>query len=1471
MSYPNVEELFSPYIKNPAILNAVGSATITSMQVNRADRFLRVRLSLAAFVPYDTLVAVEQALAEGLGLRTAELLPLYPFETLNEDCFPTIVAYLRRRSVAVNGTFNDAEYEKTENGFCVKLKHGGLDMLKTTHTDRMLADMVAELFGHPVPVSFQGADGVDEQDEQYRRLMEEAEREAQAAAQRAQEALKAMPKEQKSGGEAAPVKPLKPQDPTVPPADGLPIYRDTAVSFFGPVPKDTPVALKNLKEGDTATVWGEVFGYETRAFREGTSIRHTFNISDGTQSISVITWTNTKRDKAKLQAMESFKDGIYVLISGLYEFDTFSKANVMNPKAMAVVSRYKKQDTADRKRVELHLHTKMSMMDAMTDAETLIMRAAEWGHPAIAITDHGVAQAYPEAMKAAKAAKKAGMPIKVLYGMEGYFEDDTRPMVTGEGDGDFAREFIAVNLKTNGENPRRDRIIELGAVRVRDGEVVEDFVTFADPRVSLLAKTAEKLGITDEMLRGAPSEGEAIRKFVEFCGEESVVLFYNPRKEIDFIEAAARRADVPCAFTAVDVERLAYLRCPDLKNYKLDTVCKQLKLNVPNRRRASDEAGMLAKAFLRLASEVQEERGITTVQGLNELNADGFVHAPRAYHQILLAKNTVGLKNLYKLITLSNLETYHKRPRVMRSQLMKHREGLIVGSACEQGELFHAIIEGKPWDELCEIAKFYDFLEVQPLGNNAFMLRPTLNKDGEVTAPPLYDNEEYLKECNRTVVRLGEELGIPVCATCDVHFMDPEDEIYRRILQAAQDYADADTQPPLYFRTTEEMLKEFEYLGGEKAYEIVVENPNRIAAVIEDMRPIPEGNYPPHIEGSNEQLTEITWNRAKEIYGDPVPELVASRLEKELNSIIKNGFAVLYMIAQKLVKNSVDNGYLVGSRGSVGSSFVAHMAGISEVNPLAPHYVCPHCKYSEFITDGSYGSGFDLPEKTCPQCGKPLDRDGQEIPFETFLGFDGDKTPDIDLNFASEYQSRAHKYTESLFGSDHVFKAGTISTVADKTAFGYVKKYAETRNIPMSNAEIARLAVGCTGVKKTTGQHPGGMVVVPSDYLIEDFCPAQHPADDPNSDIITTHFDFHSIHDTILKLDNLGHVIPTTYKYLEEYSGISVMDVPMSDPEVYKLFTSPEPLGVTIEDIDCETGTLSLPEMGTPFVRQMLLDCRPTTFADLLQISGLSHGTDVWLGNAQELIRAGTCTISEVIGTRDNIMTYLMHKGLPPKMAFKIMEIVRKGKATKMLTEEHFAAMKEHNVPQWYVDSCMKIKYMFPKAHAAAYCTAALRVAWYKVHRPVAYYAAYFTGRGEDVDAEFVQGGKTAVKAEMNRIREMEKGEASAKELALADSLHIIYEAMQRGVEFLPVDIYRSHSYKFVPEDGKIRLPFSAVKGLGGAAAESLMAARDDGEFLSRDDLQARSGISKTVMESLGTLGALGALPSSSQMNLFEM
>ncbi len=1456
MSTVTFGTLFQPYLDKKLIDPTIKSGIVVAQTVHTAAKYIQLELELSQFVPFETLSATELAVASVMPF-SLEIVPRFSLEALQEaDWLPTVVELLRRHCSAVNGTFQDATYTVDGTIVTINLTHGGLNVLHTTKADEQLKRMIEKTFGTAIELHFEGVTEVTLNDQQYQQSI--AKIDEAAAAKAREEALAAAEQRQKRQAEAAVVKP-RTVDLDAPPTDGLPVYLNSVGMLFGGAPKEAPIPIEKLEaDGSVACIWGEIFKIETKDNRDGTKMRYTFNISDMTGSVTCTLWLEKKRDSEKIDKLGELKTGQCLIMNGRYDYDQFAKDNIFRPFAVGVLAKYVKQDNAPKKRVELHLHTKMSMMDGVSETKDLVKRAAKWGHPAVAITDHGVVQAFPDAMNTAEDLERSGTPIKILYGVEAYFVNDRIGAIKGDADAPTDGELIVFDLETTGLSAANDRITEIGAVRMKNGEIVEEFNTFVNPEKPIPAKITELTGITDDMVKDAPKEAEALDAFYAFCGDCRVLIAHNANFDTSFVRAAANRTGREYGFTAIDTVPICRGLYPTLKNHKLDTVAAHLRLEPFNHHRACDDARVLGMIFRCLAEDMKAARGVERVQEINEKMAGaGDEKKTRAYHQVILAKNQVGLKNLYKLISWSHLHNYYRRPRITKSKLEQHREGLIIGSACEQGELFEAIREGRPWGELLEIAKFYDYLEIQPIGNNMFMLREGL-----------VQTEEELRNFNRTIVRLGEKLNIPVCATCDVHFLDPQDEVYRRILMAGQGFKDADQQAPLYLRTTEEMLAEFQYLGKEKAYEVVVENTNRIADMIEEIRPIPRGTFPPHMDGADEQLQEITYGRAKELYGDPLPEIVQKRLDRELDSIIKNGFSVLYMIAQKLVKNSVDNGYLVGSRGSVGSSFVASMAGISEVNPLAPHYLCKKCKYSEFFTDGSVGSGFDLPPKTSPICGAPLGRVGHKIPFETFLGFKGDKSPDIDLNFASEYQNRAHRYTESLFGLDHVFKAGTISTVADKTAYGYVKNYMAERGKMCSNAEIERLTIGCTGIKRTTGQHPGGMVVVPNDHEVEDFCPVQHPADDPNSEIITTHFDFHSIHDTILKLDNLGHVIPTIYRYLEEYTGISVMDVDMSDPNVYQLFVSPEPLGVTKEDIDCEIGTLSIPEMGTGFVRQMLMECRPTKFADLLQISGLSHGTDVWLGNAQELIHNGTCTISDVIGTRDSIMTYLMHKGLDPQMAFKIMEIVRKGKATKLLTEEHLESMKEHHVPQWYIDSCMKIKYMFPKAHAAAYCIAALRVAWYKVYKKEAYYAAFFTGRGEDFDAETVLQGKTAVKQKIDEIRFRGK-EASAKEQALAEALHIVYEAQARGVEFLPVDLYKSHSYKYLLEDGKIRLPFSAVKGLGAAAAENLMNARNEGEYISCDDLQARSGVSKTVIESLRAMGSLDGLANTSQVTFF--
>ncbi|MDR0531425.1 MAG: PolC-type DNA polymerase III [Oscillospiraceae bacterium] len=1217
-----------------------------------------------------------------------------------------------------------------------------------------------------------------------------------------------------------------------------------------------PVPMAELSPtAGLVTVVGELFGLKENKTKDGARKILNFNLTDYTDSIPCKLFEKAERCDGL-----GLREGACVCIRGEYLFDQYAKGFCLKPKTIQQARHVIPEDTAAVKRVELHLHTNMSEQDALTDVKKLAARAAAWGHPAMAVTDHGSVQAFPAAMEAGKAQK-----LKIIYGMEAYYVDDAVPAVLGcpaEGY-PFGRDIVVFDIETTGLSAGRDRVIEIGAVKIVDGEIVGEFQTFVDPERALPPHITKLTRITPDMLDGAPEEWAAAQAFAAFC-EGAYLAAHNAKFDMGFLKALyarrGRRFDPPCADTLVLAQQLL----PELKNYRLETLVEHFHLGRFGHHRADDDARVTAKALLelmQLAQKTRPECG-TDLAWFNRLRLEP--KKQHAYHMILLAKNLKGLKNLYQLVSSSHVSHYHRQPRVPKSELMARREGLLVGSACESGELYRAILDGKSEEKLLEIASFYDYLEIQPTGNNAFLLRPP--KQGE---PPRLQSEEELREINRQIIRIADATGKPVVATGDVHFLDPKDAVYREVLQAAQGFDDYRYQPPLYFRTTQDMLAEFAYLGEDTAYEVVVKNTNAIADQIESIRPYPDGTFAPSIPGSDEELREICLSRMRERYGDPLPQYVADRLARELDSIIKNGFSVLYIIAQKLVKDSMDHGYYVGSRGSVGSSFAANAAGISEVNPLAPHYLCRSCRHSEFILDGSVGSGFDLPPKRCPNCGEQMQRDGHDIPFETFLGFEGNKQPDIDLNFSGEYQEFAHAKTVELFGESHVFKAGTITTLAEKTAFGYVKKYLERRGEERSQAEMERLAKGCEGVKRSTGQHPGGMVVIPSNMEAEDFTPVQYPANKADKGK-TTHFDFNSLHDTILKLDNLGHDVPTIYKYLERFTGIPIVQADLCDPKLYELFASPAPLGVTEEEIGCPTGTLALPEMGTNYVLGMLLDTKPKRFSDLLQISGLSHGTDVWLGNAQELIKEGTCDISEVIGTRDSIMVYLMHKGLAPGMAFEIMEIVRKGKAKEKLTQAHISAMKEHGVEQWYIDSCMKIKYMFPKAHAAAYLIAAMRLAWYKVYYPAAFYAAILTVRGEALDLRAVLKGRGALKARMREIK-LKGKEASKTEQDSYAMLQVVNEMMARGVEALPVDIYRSDAKVYLLEEGKIRLPFSALEGCGETASKQMAEARQGGKYLSKDDFQARTKAQVNVMELLEELGAFRGMTKSAQISLFDI
>ncbi len=1456
-------ECFKDYINIEKLPLLISGSNILNILIDFGDRSIKVFAEFSGLVDRQSLFTAEKMICEcSLDLAQCRIYPKYSPTLFKEEYYPELVLELKRRCASLNGTLNDSFVNVDGEKLIVTLKHGGKSILQQQGFDKDLAGLIREEFGLSFTIVFDGILTIDSDSQSYIEQQkindEKALREARLAAMEQYEATMKAANEHKV--KFAPKKPKE-----IPAAvaeteirEGrslMPcIIPETAVAIYGGNVKGELFQLKNISpESGRICFWGDIFSIDVRDTRDNKKKIISISLTDYTGSVTIKVIDLNEKCKGVLE----LKKGMAILVKGEAQLDKYEHDITVMASAICTVAKQRIVDKAETKRVELHLHTNMSAMDAVTSAGDLVKRAYEWGMPAIAITDHGVAQAYPDAMNACDAITRKGGKFKVIYGVEAYFiNDEASSAITGKAEQPLNGEFIIFDIETTGLSVMQEKITEIGAVRMVNGDIKDTFSTFVNPEKHIPEKITELTGISDDMVADAPSEREAVRKFLEYCGEDAIVVAHNASFDTSFIKAAAQRNDLKYTLTHIDTLAVSRGLFPQLAKHKLDTIAKHLKLGNFNHHRACDDAMMLARIFQVMLNKLSEEYGIKNTSQISTILPKPSIKTYKYFHQIILVKNQAGLKNLYKLISKSHIEYFYKKPLLPKSELVKFRDGLLIGSACEAGELYRAIIDGKNREELKKIASFYDYLEIQPIGNNMHLVREGIVRD-----------EEELRNNNRLIVELGEELGLPVVATCDVHFMDPHQSEYRKILLTAQGFSDAEEQPPLYFRTTAEMLKEFEYLGKEKAYEVVVTNTNYISDMIETIRAVPKGNFPPFIPGAEEDLTRITWERAKNMYGDPLPEIVRARIDKELNSIIKNGFSVLYMTAQKLVANSNEHGYLVGSRGSVGSSFVATMSGISEVNPLCPHYVCPNCRNTEFFDDGSYGSGFDLPEKKCPNCGTDYLRDGHDIPFETFLGFKGDKTPDIDLNFAGEFQTLSHRYTEQLFGKENVFKAGTIATVAEKTAIGYVRKYSEVRGVSVNKAEELRLASGCTGVRRTTGQHPAGMVVVPRMNDIYEFCPIQRPANDQKTDIITTHFDFHSIHDTVCKLDELGHDVPTIYHYLEEYTGINVMNISMSDPDVMSLFTSTKALGVTPEDIDSETGTFSLPEVGTSFVRHMLIETQPKTFADLLQISGLSHGTDVWIGNASDLIEKKICTISEVIGTRDNIMVYLMHKGLEPDMAFKIMEIVRKGNATKLLTEEHIKAMKEHNVPEWYIDSCMKIKYMFPKAHAAAYMISTLRLGWYKVHRPKEYYAAYFTVRNDDFDAMLVCKGKAAVKNKMQEIStKIQRKEATAKEESTYATLQIVNEMLARGIEVLPIDIYKSDARKFLVEDGKIRLPFAALSGVGESAAASLAEAKNEGEFTSIEDFQQRARVSKSVIDLLKEIGAFSDLPETSQL-----
>ena len=1421
-------------IKNDFLYKKLSDVLVTKVVYYKENKIFYIYLSSKEIISYDILSSLREALLEELDYFSDIRIKMR-YNGLsrksNKDIvkknWDNILHILKDLSPAIEGWKHNVEYMCIDDTLKIKIPKSMIyDSLKSKNCEYIIRHVFLEEFSIDLKVILEKA--VDEKVD-IKKILEKMDKEME---EKVREMQISSPKKVKDDEEDKYVIKEEVEDENI-------IYGENVNALFEHI-------CDINKNSKTVCITGEIFNIEIKELKNG-KILLIADVTDNTSSISCKLFLN---DLNQDKVLSKISEGSYVRIKGDVIYDIFKRELTMTISGIRLEEKKPRVDTSDKKRVELHAHTQMSSMDALCNTKKLVKQAATWGHKAIAITDHGVVQAFPEAMDAGKANG-----IKILYGVEGYLVEDNAPIIRDANDKDLSQTFVVFDLETTGFSNKNDKITEIGAVKVKNFEIVDRFNELINPEKDISYKVQELTGITNDLIKDKPTIEEILPRFMEFVGD-SVLVAHNAEFDIGFINQKCKEMNIEFKNKSVDTLMLARILLPHLKRFKLNNLTKELGVPLHNHHRAVDDAAATAQIFIKFL-DMLEKKGAKKLSDVNEVLGGIDYTKLKTKHITLIAQNLDGIKNLYKIVSDAHVNHFYRAPRILKSVLLEHKEGIIVGSACEAGEVFQAVKQNKNDDEIREIIDLYDYIEVMPIDNNRFMIR-----NGEVK------DEDELRDLNRRMIEVAKKFNkIPV-ATGDVHFIEKHEAVFRRVLKYAQGFGVDDEETYLHFRTTDEMLEEFKYLGEELAYEVVVENSNKVADMVEDFLPIPNETFPPVIEGSDTEHREMCYNKATRIYGDPLPDVVKKRLDRELNSIISNGYAVMYIIAQKLVTKSLADGYLVGSRGSVGSSLAATMSDITEVNPLPAHYICENedCKYSYFYAVGEWGSGVDLPDKDCPKCGRKLKKDGHDIPFEVFLGFEGDKEPDIDLNFSGSYQPVIHKYTEELFGEGHVYRAGTIGTVADKTAYGYAKKYVEENDLDVTGAEVLRLAKGCTGVKRTSGQHPGGVMVIPNYKEVYDITPIQYPANDVNCGVITTHFDYHSISGRILKLDILGHDVPTIIRMIEDITGLDATTIPLDDKETMSIFTSTEALGVTPEEINCPIGSLAIPEFGTSFVRQMLLDTKPTTFAELVRISGLSHGTDVWLNNAQDLVVDKVVEFKDVISTRDDIMNYLLFKGLPPKMAFTIMENVRKGKGLK---PEFIEEMNKHDVPQWYIDSCQKIKYMFPKAHAVAYVMMSFRLAYYKVHYPAAFYATYFTTKAQDFDADLIVKGLDSIKQKIQEIHEL-GNDATAKDKTMLTVLEVALEMYARKIKIIPVDIYKSDATKFiVVDDTTILPPMIALQGVGENAAINIQNERENGEFISKEDLRKRTKISKTVVETLSNHGSLNNMSEKNQLSLF--